>query len=65
MVDTYFAECQDNKYGAGCSEDCGHCLNGEQCDHVNGTRRNGCEAGFRKTRCKRGWYKITMHSDTS
>lgn len=35
-------------YGAGCSKECGHCVNGEQCNPVHGTCRNGCEAGYYK-----------------
>uniref|UniRef100_K1QUK5 Scavenger receptor class F member 2 n=1 Tax=Magallana gigas TaxID=29159 RepID=K1QUK5_MAGGI len=46
-------ECRNKKHGAGCSENCGHCLNGEQCNHVNGTCHNGCEAGYYKPRCKK------------
>lgn len=46
--------CQNNMYGAGCSEKCGHCLNGEHCNHVNGTCHSGCEAGYHGIRCKRG-----------
>lgn len=58
-------ECENNKYGAGCSEDCGHCLDEEQCNNVNGTCHSGCEAGYYKTRCKRGKYNNTMQSDVS
>lgn len=62
MLDTFFVECQNNKYGAECSEDCGHCLDGTQCDNVNGTCYNGCEAGYHKTRCKRGRSNNTIHT---
>ncbi|XP_065923437.1 receptor-type tyrosine-protein phosphatase epsilon [Magallana gigas] len=40
-------------YGAGCSEECGHCVYGEQCNPVDGTCHNGCETGYYKKRCKR------------
>lgn len=49
----------------GCSEECGHCVNGEQCNPVHGTCRNGCETGYYKKRCKRGRASNTMHTDTS
>ncbi|XP_052692781.1 receptor-type tyrosine-protein phosphatase alpha-like [Crassostrea angulata] len=45
-------ECQNNTYGAGCSERCGHCLNEKGCDHVNGTCPSGCEAGYYGSWCK-------------
>lgn len=58
---THFSECQNHMYGAGCSEKCGYCLDGEQCDHVNGTCLNGCEAGYHQIRCKTGRYNNTIH----
>uniref|UniRef100_K1P8X9 Endothelial cells scavenger receptor n=1 Tax=Magallana gigas TaxID=29159 RepID=K1P8X9_MAGGI len=46
--------CQNNMYGADCSEKCGHCRNGEQCHHVNGACPNGCKAGYFSASCKTG-----------
>uniref|UniRef100_K1RBD9 Endothelial cells scavenger receptor n=1 Tax=Magallana gigas TaxID=29159 RepID=K1RBD9_MAGGI len=44
--------CQNNTYGAGCSEDCGHCFSGQQCNHIFGTCPIGCDAGYYNDRCK-------------
>lgn len=46
--------CQNHTYGTECSEFCGYCLNEQQCDNVNGTCHNGCEAGYYSDRCTRG-----------
>lgn len=63
--------CQNNTYGAGCSEDCGHCFSGQQCNHIFGTCPIGCDAGYYNDRCKTGTYRqgqtckfssITPHS---
>lgn len=63
--------CQNNTYGAGCSEDCGHCFSGQQCNHIVGTCPIGCDAGYYNDRCKTGTYRqgqtckfssITPHS---
>lgn len=63
--------CQNNKYGAGCSENCGHCLSGQQCNQFVGTCPVGCDAGYYNDRCKSGTYRqghtcnffsITPHS---
>lgn len=63
--DIYIAECQNKTYGPGCLESCGRCLSGQQCNNVNGTCLNGCEAGYYKPRCKQGKYNITMYIDTT
>ena len=47
-------ECKDNTYGLGCIGLCGHCLNGDQCDHVNGSCLNGCDKGTYGDKCDRG-----------
>lgn len=49
----YPLECE-NGYGLGCRETCGDCLDSKQCDHINGSCENGCEAGFKGDRCKEG-----------
>ena len=37
----YSIECDGNKFGQGCAEECGNCVNDEQCHHINGDC--GCE----------------------
>lgn len=60
------AECQYNSYyGAGCPNECGHCLNGEKCDPVTGTCNNGCEAGYTTMMCKKGKYNTTTYTVVS
>lgn len=50
----YIIECNDRKYGDGCQRKCGLCLNMTQCDHVNGTCSQGCEAGYQGQMCEQG-----------
>ena len=38
-------ESQNNTYGSKCSENCGKCMHGEQCHHVNGSYLDGCDKG--------------------
>lgn len=54
LYDNRVTACQNNTYGTECSEFCGHCLNEQQCNHVNGTCHNGCEAGYHSDSCTRG-----------
>jgi hypothetical protein len=44
--------CDDDKYGAGCQQRCGWCLNSEQCHHINGACLNGCNPGYQGLNCK-------------
>lgn len=53
-MNVYCVECENNTYGSGCSEKCGHCLRGEKCNYVNGICNNGCEAGYYNFSCKAG-----------
>lgn len=50
----YIIECNDRKYGDGCQRKCRLCLNMTQCDHVNGTCSQGCEAGYQGQMCEQG-----------
>lgn len=50
----FIIECNDRKYGDGCQRKCGFCLNMTQCDHVNGTCSQGCEAGYQGQMCEQG-----------
>lgn len=47
-------ECDDNKYGLECISTCGKCLKGVQCNHVNGSCPNGCDAGVFDDKCDKG-----------
>nr|XP_022300287.1 uncharacterized protein LOC111108596 [Crassostrea virginica] len=44
-------QCKDNTYGLECAGVCLNCLNGEQCNHVNGSCPNGCGKGTYDDRC--------------
>lgn len=46
--------CQNNTFGSGCSENCGHCLRGLQCHHVTGSCNFGCAPGYYGSQCKTG-----------
>uniref|UniRef100_K1R1S9 protein-tyrosine-phosphatase n=1 Tax=Magallana gigas TaxID=29159 RepID=K1R1S9_MAGGI len=46
-----YSECDRNTFGQNCSERCGHCLNNEQCHHVDGNCTNGCDPGFYGISC--------------
>lgn len=46
--------CQNNTFGGGCSENCGHCLSGLQCHHVTGSCYLGCAPGYYGSQCKTG-----------
>lgn len=47
-------ECDGNKYGLGCENRCGNCSTGEQCHHVNGVCKNGCDVGVYGDKCYKG-----------
>lgn len=51
---SYDSVCQNKTYGTGCSKECGHCLGGKQCNHINGTCDNSCDSGYYKSGCKEG-----------
>lgn len=48
----YFKACDINFYGIRCTEQCGHCSDGNLCDHINGTCATGCSAGYQGDLCK-------------
>ncbi|XP_065924911.1 receptor-type tyrosine-protein phosphatase alpha-like [Magallana gigas] len=45
------AKCAGHTFGQNCSKPCGHCLNNEQCHHVDGNCTNGCDLGFYGINC--------------
>ena len=47
-------ECDGHKFGQGYAEECGQCVNDEQCHHINGTCLNGCKLGYKGQQCKQG-----------
>lgn len=46
--------CNQRKYGENCSMPCGHCVDSEQCHHINGICMNGCDSGFAGINCTDG-----------
>ncbi|XP_062574210.1 multiple epidermal growth factor-like domains protein 10 isoform X2 [Saccostrea cucullata] len=44
-------ECTSNTYGQDCGLRCGACLGHKQCNHINGSCPEGCDAGFKGTFC--------------
>lgn len=59
MLTTYYycwttVECMGNTYGMECSQTCGKCHRGEQCNHVTGICPNGCDPGMFGEKCVNG-----------
>ena len=44
--------CENGTYGENCNNMCGHCIDGEFCDHTNGSCLNGCNPGYVGDECK-------------
>ena len=59
-----FEECDKHTYGFTCSQICGNCYDEKQCDHVNGSCTQGCEAGMFGEKCDEGRKNI-LPSDIS
>ena len=53
---SFSKECAKGYYGDGCSEVCGHCVDQNDCHHINGTCFNGCKEGYMGNLCKTGMY---------
>nr|XP_022308874.1 receptor-type tyrosine-protein phosphatase T-like [Crassostrea virginica] len=57
--------CEDGKFGLGCNESCGQCLDPNNCSKEDGTCLNGCAPGYNgslcKTPCRRGTYGTECH----
>ena len=51
---TLTVECTNNTYGQDCLYACGSCTQLEQCDVLNGSCSNGCDAGFMGDKCITG-----------
>ena len=51
MIFQCSTECDDNKFGQDCREECGNCVNDEQYHHINGICMNGCDWGFQGILC--------------
>lgn len=47
-------ECDDGKYGPGCSLTCGACINDIQCHHINHSCLQMCNLGFQGQKCDEG-----------
>ena len=46
-----FSECDGGTYGADCHYHCGHCLDKQQCDVIDGSCLNGCSMGYSGAKC--------------
>lgn len=49
-----FIECDGGLFGMNCSIPCKHCLNNQQCHHINGACANGCDPGYIGNTCTEG-----------
>lgn len=48
----------EGEYGLNCNKVCGVCYGNEQCDYENGACPNGCEDGYKGSKCKTGNTKV-------
>lgn len=44
--------CEDGKFGLGCNESCGQCLDPNNCSKEDGTCLHGCAQGYNGSLCK-------------
>ena len=47
-------ECKDNTYGQDCMYICGKCLDGAQCNQIDGSCFKGCDKGAYGAKCNKG-----------
>lgn len=47
-----FLACHGGRYGQGCNNICGHCINQTVCNHIDGTCLSGCDPGYQGILCK-------------
>lgn len=55
----FFLACDVRRYGQGCNNVCGKCLNQSVCNHIDGNCLYGCDPGFQGVLCKLG--KCDLH----
>lgn len=55
----YGKACEEGMYGVNCSTPCGHCLDSDQCHHINGTCISGCDSGYQGIKCLKGDHLYT------
>lgn len=60
----YLKGCTQGWYGRDCTEKCGHCLDENQCFHINGTCVSGCQPGYEGHLCKSSELMLNAHSRT-
>ena len=60
-----FSECDGGTYGADCRYHCGHCLDKQQCDVIDGSCLNGCGSGYSGAKCTESNYANVNDNDTS
>lgn len=46
--------CNNRTNGDNCSKTCGKCRHSEQCHHINGKCKNGCNSGYQGDKCDEG-----------
>lgn len=51
----YTSECDMNMFGQNCRSKCGHCVNNETCNHIDGQCIKGCAIGFQWPKCNTGF----------
>lgn len=49
-------ECNGGTFGKDCSNQCGFCLNKEQCNYKDGSCLHGCDSGYHGLQCRHGGY---------
>ena len=62
-LDFAITECTGRKYGAGCLEDCGYCVEYEKCHHISGKCLNGCKEGYQGLTCTEGNQRFSIAGD--
>ena len=53
-----FSECDGGTYGADCRYHCGHCLDKQLCDAIDGSCLNGCSSGYLGAKCTESNYDL-------
>lgn len=56
-----FLACPDGTFGTDCSMQCGKCRGVGQCNHIDGTCKNGCEIGYSGSKCTEGKHIVNCY----
>lgn len=60
-----FTACDRGLYGNDCNETCGHCIDIDECFHINGTCLTGCAAGYLGDLCNKCMYESNKKENSS